>query len=358
MVTRYASIVETLRSEIESGRYVLSFPSEAQLVKRFSVSRQTVVRAVGELVKFGLVERRRGSGTFVSRKVRRTLGTVGLVLPCFAAAPFVNALSGACRSEGYTLLFRNISEPYRFSYSERMAEARRLAQGFAEAKVSGVLMQPLQHFAEATETSRELLRIFRQRRIPVVLIDHDVGTPTERSGCDVIGVDNFRIGYAIGSHLAACGAKRIAFLMHANWAPTVTERMYGVAAAVLDAGLDWRADRNVIDCMPADVKGISRALRAYRADAIACGNDVEAAYLLRTLRSLRLAVPRRILVTGVDDMDYAAMLTPSLTTVRQPIDDLAQVAANRLFWRMRHPTDPPVSIRLPTELVVRESTTR
>ena len=61
-VPLYRAIVEALRDEIKEGRYQKTFPSEAQLVRRFAVGRQTVIRAIGELVNQGLVERRRGSG--------------------------------------------------------------------------------------------------------------------------------------------------------------------------------------------------------------------------------------------------------------------------------------------------------
>lgn len=358
-MNRYSNIVKTLKTDIEAGRYVSAFPSEAQLVKRFSVSRQTIVRVMNELKEAGLVERRRGSGTFVSRKQRQALGTIGLVLPWFVSSPFVRAMSNACRKEGYTLLFRDISEAKCLSAAERAREACDMAHEFASAKVAGVLMQPLQNFDKAAEISRELINAFRVRGIPVVLVDHDAGGMTEKgSGCDVIGVDNFRVGYEVGRHLAAQGAKRIVFLMHADWAPTVTERMHGVAAAAIDAGLSWRANRNVVFCKADDAKGIARALRTFRADAIACGNDVEAARLLKTLRALRISVPKRILVTGVDDAAYAAILSPSLTSVAQPFDEIARAAAERLFWRIRHPKDSPASILLPTKLIVRESTTR
>ena len=66
----YMTIFETLKGDIEQGRYTRVFPSEAQLVKRFKASRQTVIRVMSELVKAGLVERHRGSGTVVSRRVR------------------------------------------------------------------------------------------------------------------------------------------------------------------------------------------------------------------------------------------------------------------------------------------------
>ena len=233
-----------------------------------------------------------------------------------------------------------------------------MVREFAEAKVSGVLLQPLQFVDDAVTANREMLEAFRRRRIPVVLVDHDICYRPESSGCDVIGVDNFRAGYEIGRHLLDRGAKRIVFLTREHWAPTVTERLHGVSASVVEAGNEWRQDRNVARCEPGDTRAIARLLRKVRPDAIICGNDNAAARLLKTLHVLKVDVPRKVMVTGFDDLPHAALLTPSLTTVRQDFVRLAEVAANMLFRRIRNPNGQSVSIMLPTRLVARESTAR
>ena len=87
----YQVMFDSLKDEIEQGRYMKTFPSESQLVRRFAASRQTVMRAMRELVSAGLVERRRGSGTVVSRRMRQLLGRVGLILPGCFDAPFTDA---------------------------------------------------------------------------------------------------------------------------------------------------------------------------------------------------------------------------------------------------------------------------
>ena len=101
-VPLYRTVFEALRDEIMEGRYQKSFPGEAQLVRRIAVGRQTVIRAMGELVNQGLVERRRGSGTVVSRRIRQTLGTIGLVLPNLVSSPFMAAIAAVCRDVGFS----------------------------------------------------------------------------------------------------------------------------------------------------------------------------------------------------------------------------------------------------------------
>lgn len=353
--TLYTTIFEKLRDEIITGKYARDFPSEMKLVERFAASRHTVIRAMSELVKAGLIERRRGSGTVVSRKIRQKLGQIGLVAPYFKKTAFVDAIARICRREGYSLVTGEVSQKP-MSREACKDEALRLAREFVETGVSGILMQPLQSVASADSLNTAMLRAFRMRGIPVVLVDHDIVDRPEQGACDIVGIDNFRSGYSLGKYLVHCGATRIAFLMRAHWAPTVSERMRGVSAAVVEAGQSWNPQKNIFACEADDEKSLAAYIRRFHPDAIACGNDLDAAKLLRTLKKFRIAVPSRVMVTGFDDLPASAQFVPALTTVRQVFSDLAEVAADVLFRRMADPNLPVVTISLPTKLIVREST--
>ena len=362
----YMTIFETLKGDIEQGRYTRVFPSEAQLVKRFKASRQTVIRAMSELVKAGLVERRRGSGTVVSRRVRHALGRVGLLLPTLFSSPFTTAFAGVCHEEGYKLLFRDLSasdpggsgcrDIRPIDFIERAAAARAIALEMAAAKVSGVLMQPVQGVPEAETLNREILSAFRRRHIPVVLVDHDICPAPERSQCDLVSLDNFQAGYAVGRHLIERGARKIVFMPGRCLAPSVMARLHGLSAAVAEAGLEWSPARNVIGCSADDAAALGRLLKKLRPDAIACGNDINAARVLKRLQSVGVKVPGQVRLTGFDDAPHAALLTPALTTVRQDFTRIARAAAQRLAWRIHHPDEPPMTLHLHGELIVREST--
>ena len=140
----YRTIFETLRDEIKEGRYQEAFPSEAQLIRRFAVGRQTILRVVGDLVGAGLVERHRGSGSVVSRRVRQKLGDVGLIMPHLASSPFTSAAAEACRVAGYTLLFKELGGRNPLVPTERRVKgAFSLAMELAEKNVLGVLWEIL-----------------------------------------------------------------------------------------------------------------------------------------------------------------------------------------------------------------------
>lgn len=72
MSAKYLDVAQALRTAIRNGEYAQKpFPSEAQLMRKFGIGRQTAVRVLNELVGEGLVVRRKGAGTFLSQTGRK-----------------------------------------------------------------------------------------------------------------------------------------------------------------------------------------------------------------------------------------------------------------------------------------------
>ena len=158
----------------------------------------------------------------------------------YASSPFTAAVAAACREVGFSLMFKELGGVHPpVTLEKRMKGAFSLAMELVATEVTGVLMQPVQNVTGFEQINREMLAAFRKRRIPVVLVDHDICYPPVRSGCDVVCMDNFHAGYAIGRHLVERGAKKIAFLMHGDWAPSVKERLHGLSMAV-QYGAEWK----------------------------------------------------------------------------------------------------------------------
>jgi LacI family repressor for deo operon, udp, cdd, tsx, nupC, and nupG len=83
-----------------------------------------------------------------------------------------------------------------------------------------------------------------------------------------------------------------------------------------------------------------------------------AANVLKLLRRIGKRCPQDVLVTGVDDVALATLVSPTITTVRQPCAEIAATAFETLFWRFDNPDKEKRRIMVAAELVVRESTTR
>lgn len=85
-------------------------------------------------------------------------------------------------------------------------------------------------------------------------------------------------------------------------------------------------------------------------------NDISAIGAIRALQEHGLRVPQDVAVMGFDDIPGAAFHTPSLTTVRQPLNRMGEVAAATLLERIEGKKEYPSEIAIEPELVIREST--
>ena len=355
---KYRKIFEHLRKEIRDGRYPrgVPLPSEESLVRRYKVSRITAVRAMEELVKSGLVYRKRGAGTFATKTAAMESGRLGLIMPSLSFGEvfprICQELMRCAQKDGYTLLLGDISAA---TPARRAVEAAKVARSFVQQHVAGVVLQPLAFLRTPERVTREILALFDCAEIPVVLIDRNVSLEADAVRHDFVGIDSFSAGRALGEHMIAQGAKRVRFLMRPNCATVISDRLAGAAFAVgKRGGTDF-----AIVAEPDDAEALAPLFRGKnRPDAVICESDYVAAVLRNTLDKLGLSVPKDVMLAGFDDVRCAVTMFPPLTTVHQPCEDIALLAYRALRERMRDPSLPPRRILVPAPLVVRESTKR
>ena len=339
--TKAKTICEALRRELQGMR---ALPSERALMRRFDAARETVRRALAELQAEGLVVRQVGKGTFPSKRARQVPGRIGLIVLSYAEifAPICAEIGHLCRARGLELLFGDVSA---LDYTARADQARRFARDFVAQRVSGVILQPIGFMENAATLNAEMRDLFAAANVPVVLLDS--GWPDGPGAADVVGVDNFRCGQALAEHLLARGARRGLFLTRPHAPPSNQLRYEGVRS---------RMDCNILQMEPDNATTLRKALKRHRPDALACGYDVYAAQVLKTLGALGVSVPKDILLTGFDDVKYATLVSPPLTTFRQPCADIARAAFEALLARSAEPDRAPRTILLNAPLVTREST--
>lgn len=353
---KYQALVETLKTNILSGKYRNGkpFPSVRALIRRHGLSNTTVLHAMDELVRLGLISREQGRGTFVTK-----LGMsrkIGLIVPGVAYSeffpPIVSRISRLAQNEGYVLFFGDISSP---DPKLRAEQAEKFAKDLVRHGVSGVIYQPLEFLSDAERINENIVSIFDVAHVSVVLLDCDILMPPQRSIHDVVGINNFDAGFRLATHLLSVGARKINFLMRPNWALSVRNRCRGVLHALMTAKVPLSPDRIVLEADPEDVAALRRHLRKGRPDAFVCGNDTAAALFKKTLEKVGLRVPDDLLLAAFDDVRIAPLLTPPLTSVRQPVEEIATTAFRRLVDRMEHPELPTTELLLSAPLVVRAS---
>jgi LacI family transcriptional regulator len=358
---KHSEISGHLEIQIAAGKYVdgARLPSEVQLVAQFGVSRPTVARALRDLEKKGLIERRAGSGTYVRSNQQRNSSTriLGLLVPGLASTEIFQVICGEiaslARVTEYGLLWGGSTNP-REDTDASLKHAEEVCKQFIERKVSGVFFAPAELQPGQQQANSKLAESLREAGIPVVLIDRDLLSFPERSDFDLVGIDNIAAGSMVAEHLIKLGCRKLFFVVRPHSAPTVNARIAGVREAMArnqiepDPGWIRLGD-------PADLK-FARSLTAGRqADAFVCANDDTAAVLLRSLESQGVRAPREIRVVGFDDVKYATLVSVPLTTIHQPCRDIAVVAFRTMLERLAEPAMPTRSINLTPRLVVRES---
>ncbi len=269
---------------------------------------------------------------------------IGLVIPEIRE-PFFAELASAVEDEadrhGYTI----------FISSTRSDRARELASlnRLRDHHVDGLIM--LTNTADDGSLARQITK-----RKNVVLLDEDI------PGVNVpkIFVENAEGAHRATRYLIDAGHKRIGYLGGPLGLLSSEERYAGFTQALAEAGLS-------VD--PAQVRRGSFAPDFARLavleilqgrdppTALFASSDYLALGALAGLRQAGLDVPRQMSFISFDDTPLAAMLTPALTAIRQPIEALGRAGFQALFAVMNRKPAARIT-RLPVELVERQSVTR
>src|SRR6476469_2109745 len=208
-------------------------------------------------------------------------------------------------------------------------------------------------FSDLNESMRGQLKT---RGIPLVVID-PTGEPLHDTPS--IGATNSNGGLTATRHLLGLGHRRIGLIAGPEDILCSRARLDGYRAAMDEAGVP--IDPQLISHGEFHVEeGIDRgrALLALpdRPTAIFAGNDLQALGVYQAAREARLHIPEDLSVVGFDDLPVAQWVGPPLTTIRQPLMDMATTAAEMVVAMAGGAEPAQTRVELSTELVVREST--
>ena len=354
---KYRLICDALKTELADGKYGSRkvLPSEVSLSRRFKTGRSTVKRALECLRGEGLIRSQQGRGTFVTR-----LGAsrkIGLIVPGMGGSEFfpamVSEIARVIRERGYMILMADFSKE---RDETLVRDVKAFARSLIDENVQGVIYQPLEFVKSAADRNREIVDIFTSAGVPVVLMINDLDVPPHRSSFDLVGINNAKAGRRLAEHLMSVGARNVHLVLRPNSGSAHADRLAGLMQALAFAG-GGRRRYGVLVADPGDVGALRRHLRKGRCpDAFICGSDTQAGVFRQTLEKVGLRVGRDVLLAGFNDLQIAKMLTPPLTTVRQPCADIAKAVFDTLMARVTNPDRPPQEVLLDAPLIVREST--
>ncbi len=193
-------------------------------------------------------------------------------------------------------------------------------------------------------------------RVPVVVM----ATRAAPRRLDYVGSDNRGGSHAATAHLIdAHGIRDLAFVAGPARSPDSKERFVGFCRALGEAGLPAPSAPEVHGGFTESggARAVEELLAARRTPprAIVFGNDEMAFGGLGVLRRHKLRIPGEVAVTGFDDIAAARHVRPALTTVRQPMRDIGEIAVRTLLERLAQRDAPRNTTVLPTQLVLRAS---
>jgi DNA-binding LacI/PurR family transcriptional regulator len=276
--------------------------------------------------------------------VTRRTRTIGLVVTS-ADDPFSSAV--VCGVE-------EIANDHRYAVFLANSQAdpereRRMVEELAERRVDGIIVT-------SSRVGALYLPLLKDLEVPIVLLNGQYPGEFVHS----VMIANQEGTRAATEHLIALGHRRIAYLGDRNGYQSDAARLAGYKAALVRAGIGFASELVVAgDGRPeAAIEAMHELLRLNTPPtAVCCYNDMTALGAMRAIRARRLRVPEDISVTGFDDLFFAAYLAPALTTVRQPMQQMGQMAMENLL-KLMSGQESVAQVKLEAELIVRGSTAK
>lgn len=276
----------------------------------------------------------------VARNLRRRTASVwGLIISDVESSYFTTLVRGVedlARANGFSVVVCN-------SQDDPEQEARYIEVALAE-QMAGVILSP----ARSTSDISELIA----RGIPVVTIDRRLDDQIAAA----VVVDNAAAAHNATLHLLDNGYRRVACVTGPQHVSTAVERLAGYRDALRARGIPREAALEQIENYREDggYRAVERLMTSARPpDAFLLANGLLTVGALRALHAGGYSIPAEVGVVGFDDTPWAQVTLPPLTTVAQPTDALGRAAAEFLLAK-----GAPMTRTFPTELIVRQSSTR
>ena len=273
---------------------------------------------------------------------RQSTQVIGMIVPSVDNPFFplvVQIAEERLRERGLALLLST-------SGNDPQVEADRVEM-LVDRQVDGLLISPC-HRTTSAAAVRDAAK-----RVPLVQIDR----AADGVECDFVGVDDHAGIRSVIDHLVALGCRRVAYVggNEGSW----SGRERHTAFRRLATSLRSSFSSVVLLGEFSEAFGTTAAEELFAApqppDAIVCGNDLIAVGVLGACERIGIRVPEDVVVSGYDDIELARMCRPSLTTVRQPINDLTMQGISLLLARLLERDRTPQRVLLQTELIIRQS---
>jgi LacI family transcriptional regulator len=195
-------------------------------------------------------------------------------------------------------------------------------------------------------------------RIPIVAIE----TPRPGLWCDTVVNDDFLGGKLAAEHLLQLGHKAFGFIGFGSDKSNCVQRRQGFEQTLAAAGyeldpqniamLGWEGNEDQV----LEVDLVEILARPASPTAFFAATDRLALSLYQSAEQCHLSIPEDISVIGFGDLDFGRNIVPKLSTIKQHPEQLGKIAANFALKRLQEPNRAPQEVKIPVELLLRQST--
>lgn len=321
-VARHARVSVGTVSHVLSGHVVVSEALRARV--------QQAIDALGYVPNFH------------AQRLRHSLSRVlGLCLPQ-ASTAYLNALSETFEEiasrEGYGVM-------HVFSRHDPATELDRIKE-LIRYRVDGLVLLP-------SPAPARTLEFVASKGVPLVIVDR----PTQDPRFDQVTLDNRKVMRDVATRLVGLGHSRVLFVCRSRSRLVTQRRLEGLADARVQArgkvAIETIEFQNDVAFLRDE---LARALRRERPPtAIVVSNSHQASLVLGYVAELGIACPGAVSIVAFDDPEWATLVRPRLSVVRQPAPAMAQAAWDLLMQRINGVEGPVRTVSLEATVEFRES---
>jgi LacI family transcriptional regulator len=273
---------------------------------------------------------------------RRQTHTIGIVVPDLTNpffAALVHRIEELAAERDYQILLVDSDE----TEAQQTSRIRALLA----RRIDGLIVVPTRDDVSAFAAKSHFAT-------PTVLVDRGFGL----AGFDTVAADNIEACRRGTQHLLELGHRDIALLVSARELGNIRDRIEGYRQALAEADCGERqriivGGLSMESCRAAIEQELRRADRPTAVFAVTYPATLGA---IKAIRALELGFPEDVSLLGFDDFDWMTVLRPYVSTVAQPIEEMASEAWRLLNARFAGSEAGPARLRLPCRLQVREST--
>lgn len=329
---KYLELVNWINEQIETKKILpgQKLYSENTLKEMFAVSRQTVRHAIGILEDKGVVQRVRGSGTYIDDGRSAKPMRVSVVTTYVDGYIFPRTIQGIEN----VLLEAGYSVQIAFTNNRHEREKTILEDIINRDEVSGLIVEPTK--SGIPNPNLPLYREILKRRVPVIFIN----SYYPQLEIPHVSINDYMAGRKMTKYLISMGHKKIGGIFKLDDGQGQA-RFSGYMDAMFDAGLSVEDGQVVwVDTVEKEhlEKSEGKVLERFQdCTAVFCYNDEVAFGLLGIYKRHGIHVPEDVSVASVDDSELAVLGEVPLSSAPHPMERLGEKAAKNLLCMIEEP---------------------